>query len=113
MSELDLSCALSVKKLPLSTLRNDVDFCQRKDFFKKKETHITESLFLHNRKRLTVLDNELTVEGSGRNVGKGVKDGHAQTAMFKTGKQQGLLYSTWNSAQCYVPVWMEVHFGGE
>ena len=37
MSELDLSCALSVKKLPLSTLRNDVDFCQRKDFFKKKE----------------------------------------------------------------------------
>ena len=37
MSELDLSCALSVKKLLLSTLRNDVDFCQRKDFFKKKE----------------------------------------------------------------------------
>ena len=24
-----------------------------------------------------------------------------------------LLYSTWNSAQCYVAVWMGVEFGGE
>ena len=24
-----------------------------------------------------------------------------------------LLYSTWNSAQCYVPAWMGVEFGGE
>ena len=24
-----------------------------------------------------------------------------------------LLYSTWNSAQCYVPGWMRVGFGGE
>ena len=24
-----------------------------------------------------------------------------------------LLYSTWNSAQCYVPAWMGVRFGGE
>ena len=24
-----------------------------------------------------------------------------------------LLYSTWNSPQCYMPVWMEGRFGGE
>ena len=24
-----------------------------------------------------------------------------------------LFYSTWNSAQCYVPAWMEGEFGGE
>ena len=24
-----------------------------------------------------------------------------------------LLYSTWNSAQCYVPAWMGGEFGGE
>ena len=24
-----------------------------------------------------------------------------------------LLYSTWNSAQCYVPTWMGVGFGGK
>ena len=82
-------------------------FVREKTFLKRKKVH------LHNIKRLTDLDNELTVERSGRNEGKGVRDGHAQTAMFKTGKQQGLLYSTWNSAQRYVPVWMEVHFGGE
>ena len=26
---------------------------------------------------------------------------------------EGLLYSTWNSAQCYVAAWMGVKFGGE
>ena len=26
---------------------------------------------------------------------------------------QDLLYSTWNSAQCYVPAWMGERFGGE
>ena len=26
---------------------------------------------------------------------------------------QDLLYSTWNSAQCYVPTWMGVGFGGK
>ena len=26
---------------------------------------------------------------------------------------KSLLYSTWNSAQCYVPAWMGVGFGGE
>ena len=29
---------------------------------------------MHNRKRLTDLDDELTVEGSGRNEGKGVRE---------------------------------------
>ena len=31
--------------------------------------------------------------------------------IFKTNKD--LLYSTWNSAQCYVPAWMGGEFGGE
>ena len=36
------------------------------------------------------------------------------TAMFKMGNQQGpTVYSTWNSAQCYVPVWMGQEFGEE
>ena len=26
---------------------------------------------------------------------------------------ENLLYSTWNSAQCYVPAWMVEKFGGE
>ena len=26
---------------------------------------------------------------------------------------ENLLYSTWNSAQCYVPAWMGKKFGGE
>ena len=26
---------------------------------------------------------------------------------------ENLLYSTWNSAQCYVPAWMGERFGGE
>ena len=26
---------------------------------------------------------------------------------------KNLLCSTWNSAQCYVPAWMEAGFGGE
>ena len=26
---------------------------------------------------------------------------------------KNLLYSTWNSAQCYVPAWMGRRFGGE
>ena len=60
-----------------------MDSCQRKDFFKKERKKVHS----HNRKRLTDLDDELTVEGSERNEGKGVWDGHAQTAMFKIVKQ--------------------------
>ena len=60
-----------------------MDSCQRKDFFKKERKKVHS----HNRKRLTDLDDELTVEGSGRNEGKGVWNGHVQMAMFKIGKQ--------------------------
>ena len=34
------------------------------------------------------------------------------TAIFKMDNQQGL-YSTWNSAQCYVEAWIGGAFGGE
>jgi len=36
-----------------------------------------------------------------------------QTAIFKMDNQQDLLYSTWNSAQCYVAAWMGEEFGRE
>ena len=42
---------------------------------------------------------------------QGVWDGHVHTAIFKIDNQQGLLYSTWNSAQCYVAAWMGGGFG--
>ena len=35
------------------------------------------------------------------------------TATFKKDNQQDLLYSTGNSAQCYVAAWMGGEFGGE
>ena len=34
------------------------------------------------------------------------------TAVFKMDNQQGLLYSTGNSAECYVAARMEKEFGG-
>ena len=42
-----------------------------------------------------------------------VWDGHVHTAIFKMDNQQGPMYSIWNSAQCYVPSWMEAGFGEE
>ena len=39
--------------------------------------------------------------------------GHVHTATFKWVTNKDLLYSTWNSAQCYVAGWMRVEFGGE
>ena len=35
------------------------------------------------------------------------------TAVFKMDNPQGLLYSTGNSAECYVAAWMGKEFGGE
>ena len=32
---------------------------------------------------------------------------------FKWIAHKGLVYSTWNSTQCYVAAWMGVEFGGE
>ena len=39
----------------------------------------------------------------------GGRDRHVHTAIFK----MDLLYSTWNSVQCYVATWMGGEFGGE
>ena len=44
---------------------------------------------------------------------QGVWDRHVHTAIFKVDNQQDLLYSTGNSAQCYVAAWMGGEFGGE
>ena len=38
--------------------------------------------------------------------------GHIHTAIFKIDNQQGL-YSIWNSAQCYMAIWMGREFGRE
>ena len=48
-------------------------------------------------------------------VGKrqGPWDGRVHTAICKKIINKDLLYSTWNSAQCYVAVWMGGEFGGE
>ena len=37
---------------------------------------------------------------------------HVHTTILKMDNKD-LLYSTWNSAQCYVAVWMGGEFGGE
>ena len=68
---------------------------------------------LQNRKILTDLENIIMVAGVGRKHSSGVWDGHVHTAIFKMDNQQGLLCSTWNSAQCYVAAWMVGGFGGE
>ena len=38
---------------------------------------------------------------------------NTKPALFKMDNQQELLYSTWNSAQCYMAAWMVGTFGGE
>ena len=53
----------------------------------------------------------------GRNEGKGLVREFGMdmyTLIYLTWiTNQNLLYSTWNSAQCYVPAWMGGEFGGE
>ena len=44
---------------------------------------------------------------------QGVWDGQVHTEKFKMDNQQDLLYSTGNSAQCYVAAWMGEGFEGE
>ena len=60
-------------------------------------------------------ENKLTVASEGWWGGReqGVWDLHVHTAIFKMDNQQGLLYSTWNSGQCYVPAWKGREYGGE
>ena len=67
---------------------------------------------LQSRKRLPDLENELMVarqKGGGRDSYR-VWDGRVHTAVFNN---KDLLYSTGNSAQCYVAAWMGGEFGGE
>ena len=67
---------------------------------------------LQSRKRLTDLENELMVarqKGGGRDSYR-VWDGRVHTAVFNN---KDLLYSTGNSAQCYVAAWMGEEFGEE
>ena len=49
----------------------------------------------------------------GRTDSQGVWAGYVHTADLKWITNQDLLYSTWNSAQCYVAAWMGGEFGGE
>ena len=51
--------------------------------------------------------------GGGERISQEIQEG-VHTATFKLYNQQGpTVYSTWNSAQCYVPVWMGQEFGEE
>ena len=67
---------------------------------------------LQSRKRLTDLENELTVarQKGGRRDSYRVWDGHVHTAVFNN---KDLLHSTGNSAQCSLAAWMGGEFGGE
>ena len=60
-----------------------------------------------NRKRLTDLEKELRLQGW---VGEGIVKEFGKvkyTRLYlKWITNRDLLYSTWNSAQCYVPAWM-------
>ena len=53
------------------------------------------------------LENELTFARRMDNYG--VRDGHGHTALFKMDNQQRPTVG--NSAQCYVPAWMEQGLG--
>ena len=64
------------------------------------------------KQRLTDLENKLMVAG-GRDS-SGLWEGHVHTAIFKMDDQEKpIVYSTGNSAQCYVPAWMGEGLGEE
>ena len=67
---------------------------------------------LQNRKRLTDLENKLRAargEGIVKDFGKVI-----YTLLYlKWMTNKNLLYSKWNSAQCYEPAWMGGGFRGE
>ena len=66
---------------------------------------------LQNRKRHRFRKQTYGCQGEGivREFGKVM-----YTLLFsKWMTHQDLLYSTWNSAQCYVPSWLGGRFGGE
>ena len=50
----------------------------------------------------------------GGKMGEGiVRDGRVHTAILKWITSEDLLFSTYNSAQCYLAAWMGGEFGGE
>ena len=64
---------------------------------------------LQNRNRLTDLEEELMVTAGGRNRECGI---NMYTLLyFKWLANRGLLYSTGNSARCYVAAWMQGSLG--
>ena len=68
--------------------------------------------YLQNRKRLIDFKNELMVAG-GREIIKGFGKGMYTLLYLKRITNKDILYSTRNSAQCYVPAWMGGDLGGE
>ena len=73
-------------------------------------------IYLQNTNSLTDLENKLMVN-SGEGCGDGM-DGEFGMVMYtllylKWITNKDLLYSTGNSAQCYVAAWMGGEFGGE
>ena len=75
---------------------------------KKNDTNV----YVHN--RLTDFENEIMV---GRSRGEGIVREFGMnmyTLLYlKWITNKDLLFSTGNSAQCYVPAWMGGEFGGE
>ena len=75
---------------------------------KKNDTNV----YVHN--RLTDFENEIMV---GRSRGEGIVREFGMnmyTLLYlKWITNKDPLYSTWNSAQCYVTAWMGKEFGGE
>ena len=72
---------------------------------------------LQSGKKLIDLENELVV-AEGQEEGWGRDSWHAGMNMYtllyiKWITNKVLLYSTWNSAQCYMAVWMGEEFEGE
>ena len=68
---------------------------------------------LQNRERLTDLENEHMV-ARGRMGGRDREFGKDMYTLLclKWITSKDLLYSTWNSSQCYVIAWMGGEFGG-
>ena len=71
---------------------------------------------LQNRNRLTDLENELMLprgEGLGEGMVREFRMGMCPLLYLKWITNKDLLYSTGDSAQCYVSAWMGVGLGGE
>ena len=65
--------------------------------------------YFQNRKRLIDLENKLMWEGIVREFGKVMYTCCIQNSKLISNKD--ILYSTWNSTQCYVPPWMKGGLG--